>query len=435
MKYQAYTLNNINDLPQLEKLKNCEAFNSVKIVSQVLPFKTNNYVVNELIDWDNFENDPMFILNFPQKEMLHINDYINLSNLIGVGNNDKVKSTIHKIREAMNPHPAGQLEFNVPMLNGQRLMGMQHKYKETLLFFPSQGQTCHAFCSFCFRWPQFIGDKELKFALKEKELLIKYLREHEEITDLLITGGDPLVMRADILDKYISDILNADIPHLKTIRIGSKSLSFWPYRFLTDTDSDDLLRVFEKITKAGKSLAFMAHFNHPRELSTYAVEKAVTRILSTGAQIRTQAPLLDHINTNEQVWSSMWQKQVDLHMIPYYMFVARNTGANDYFGVSLAQAWDIYRKSFKSVGGISRTVRGPIMSCMPGKIRIVGISEIQNEKVFVLEFIQGRNPDWVGRPFFAKYDKNAMWYDELVPAFNDDQFFFEEFMNNLSIRA
>ncbi|MBN2166489.1 MAG: lysine 2,3-aminomutase [Marinilabiliaceae bacterium] len=431
MRYKAFTLQNINELPQFKKL-NKEVLNAIEIVSRVLPFKTNNYVVNELINWDNYENDPMFILNFPQKEMLHKKDFESINNLISKNSDiNQVKKEIKKIREGMNPHPAGQIEYNTPILNGQRLMGLQHKYKETLLFFPSQGQTCHAYCSFCFRWPQFIGDKEIKLALKESEYLIEYLKEHTEITDLLITGGDPLVMSADLLDKYISQILNANIQHLRTIRIGSKSLTFWPYRFLTDNDADDILRVFEKVQKAGKSLAFMAHFNHPQELSTPAVEKAIARIRSTGVQIRTQAPLLDHINTSDDIWSSMWQRQVNLGLIPYYMFVARNTGANNYFGVSLANAWNIYRSSIKKVSGIARTARGPVMSCMPGKIRINGVVEIRNEKVFVLEFIQGRNPDWVGKPFFAKYDKNATWYDDLVPAFNKEAFFFEDYMNNL----
>ena len=435
MKYKAFTLNNFKSIPQINNLTSGE-ITSVEVVSQILPFKTNNYVVNELIDWEDYKNDPLFILNFPQKDMVHAKDFNTISSLMHQSGNDKnINREISRIRSEMNPHPAGQIEYNVPVLNHQRLMGMQHKYKETLLFFPSQGQTCHAYCTFCFRWPQFIGQDELKFALKETDLLINYLKAHEEITDLLITGGDPMIMRAEILDRYISQILKADIAHLKTIRIGSKSLTFWPYRFITDPDADDILRTFEKVKKAGKSLAFMAHFNHPRELETQALEKAVKRILNTGAQIRTQAPLLDHINAHEDIWSNLWQKQVNLGMIPYYMFIARNTGANDYFGIPLSQAWSIFKGAFKKVSGISRTVRGPIMSCMPGKIRVVGITEINNQKVFVLEFIQGRNPEWVGQPFFAQFNKHAMWYDELEPALGKTQFFFEEFMDDLFIRA
>jgi L-lysine 2,3-aminomutase len=224
---------------------------------------------------------------------------------------------------------------------------------------------------------------------------------------------------------YVLFSLEADIPNLQTIRIGTKSISFWPYRFLTDGDADDILRVFEKVVRAGKSLAVMAHFNHYRELETEAVARAVSRIRQTGAQIRTQSPLLNHINADSEVWRKMWRKQVQMGMIPYYMFVARDTGAQHYFGVSLVQSWEIFRRSYIQVSGIARTVRGPSMSCTPGKVRIVGVSEVKGEKVFVCEFIQGRNPEWVGQPFFAKFDEQALWMDDLKPAFGEEKFFFE----------
>jgi KamA family protein len=425
MKYQNYLLHNYRKIPQIDKL-NKQDLRNIDVVGHVLPFKTNNYVVNELIDWDNFHEDPVFILNFPQKDMLKPEDFQRMSSVLEK-EHDKVaiKKAANAIRYKLNPHPAGQVH-NVPELNGQKLQGIQHKYDETILFFPTQGQTCHAYCTFCFRWPQFTGMNELKFAMKQIDYVIEYLKRHTEVSDILFTGGDPMVMKASILDHYITSLLEADIPHLQNIRIGSKSLSFWPYRYLTDNDADDVLRVFEKVTRAGKSLAFMAHFNHYRELETDAVARAVARIRETGAQIRTQSPLLNHINADGDIWSTMWKKQVSMGMIPYYMFIARDTGAQDYFGLSLARAWEIFRKAYTQVSGISRTVRGPSMSCTPGKIRIVGVSEVRGEKVFVCEFIQGRNSDWVGRPFFAKYDPRALWIDDLNPAFGQEEFFFEE---------
>ncbi|PWE01459.1 KamA family radical SAM protein [Marinilabilia rubra] len=425
MKYQIYSLHNYRNIPQIDKL-NEQDLRNIDVVGHVLPFKTNNYVVNELIDWDNFHEDPIFILNFPQKQMLHPEDFDNMSSVLDK-QTDKVvlKKAANEIRHKLNPHPAGQAQ-NVPELNGQKLPGIQHKYDETMLFFPTQGQTCHAYCTFCFRWPQFTGMDDLKFAMNQVEYVIEYLKVHPEISDILITGGDPMVMKASILDAYITKILDADIPHLQNIRIGSKSLSFWPYRYLTDNDADDILRIFEKVTKAGKSLAFMAHFNHHRELETEAVSKAVERIRQTGAQIRTQSPILNHINADSNVWSTMWKKQVNMGMIPYYMFVARDTGAQEYFGVSLSRAWDIFRNAYINVSGISRTVRGPSMSCTPGKVRIIGVSQVRGEKVFVCEFIQGRNREWVGYPFFAKYDPKALWMDDLKPAFGEKEFFFEE---------
>jgi len=432
MKYKAYARHNLPLLPTYKHLSE-EELHAIQVVSEALPFKTNNYVVNELIDWDNFQNDPMYILNFPQKGMLSDSQFRVLSAMLkNKVNKADLARHVAELRHELNPHPAGQMEHNVPSLQGKVLTGIQHKYRETMLFFPTQGQTCHAYCTFCFRWPQFTGINELKFAMKQPALIVAYLKENPSITDILITGGDPMVMKAGVLARYIDALLEADLPQLKTIRIGTKSLSFWPYRYLTDPDSDQLLELFKKVEDRGIHLAFMAHFNHPRELETDAVKEAISKIRKTGAQIRSQSPLLRYINDDPEIWADMWKKQVSLGIIPYYMFVARNTGAQSYFGVNLDQAHRIYRKAFHQVSGIARTVRGPSMSAGPGKNRIVGISEVQGEKVFVLEFLQGRNPNWVGQPFFAAYNEKAMWLNDLVPAFGAKEFFYQKEYDKLT---
>ncbi len=431
MNYKVYSLHNYRKLSALQKLSKEQLFD-IEVVGNVLPFKTNNYVVNELIDWDNYETDPMFILNFPQREMLKPLHYEQMATVLNTTRNKKlIREKADQIRIELNPHPAGQLELNVPELNGQKLPGIQHKYRETVLFFPSQGQTCHAYCTFCFRWPQFSGMDNFKFAMKEADLLVEYLKKHPSVTDILFTGGDPMIMSAKFLDAYISTLLKADLPQLKNIRIGTKSLSFWPYRYITDKDADDVLRVFEKVVKSGRHLAIMAHFSHPVELSTAAVKKAIKRIRATGAQIRTQSPVLNHINADPAIWSKMWQKQVALGLVPYYMFVARETGAQEYFSVPLVKTAAIYREAFSSVSGICRTVRGPSMSANPGKVRIVGVSEVQQEKIIVLNFIQARRPEWVGKPFFAKYDEKALWLNDLEPALGEEEFFYTREFNKI----
>jgi len=429
MKYKSYTLHNYKEIPQINKLNKEQLFN-IDIVSKILPFKTNSYVINNLIEWDNLENDPMYILNFPQKGMLKNKHFNEIEKSIKKGNE---KEIIRKIQKELNPQPAGQIELNVPKLNNEKLPGIQHKYKETILFFPSQGQTCHAYCTFCFRWAQFTGMNELKFATNQVNILIEYIKNNKNITDILITGGDPMIMSFNILSKYINSILNANIPHLKNIRIGTKSLSFWPYRFISDKDSDDIIRLFEKIIKSGKHLSIMAHFTHPKELSTDIVKKAIKRIRSTGAQIRTQSPIIQHINDNSNIWIDMWKKQVNLGLIPYYMFIPRNTGSQPFFAISLNKAFHIFKNSYNEISGLCRTVRGPVMSSNPGKICIDGVSEIVGKKFFILHFIQGRNKNWVNKPFFANFDENAIWFDELKPAFKDEFFFQKEFKNKYNV--
>ncbi len=425
-KFSIYDLRNLRKIPQIEALTEEQKF-EMEVVAQVLPFRTNSYVVEELINWGDVPNDPNFLLTFPQKDMLMPEHFDAVAKLLKLGAGRKeMQRTVNRIRRDLNPQPAGQLQHNVPRLDEQKLEGMQHKYRETVLFFPSQGQTCHAYCSFCFRWPQFVGDENLKFATRETERLIDYLRDNPQITDVLFTGGDPMVMKSRILCSYIDALLEADLPNLRTIRIGTKSLTYWPYKYLTDPDADEIINLFGRVNNSGKHLAIMAHFNHPNELQTEALAQAVERIRSTGAQIRTQSPILRHINEDADAWATMWRKQVDLGMIPYYMFIVRDTGAQHYFGISLMRAWEIFRDASQKVSGICRTVRGPSMSAHPGKIQVLGINEVRGEKIMTLTFLQGRNPDWIHRPFFARYDEDAIWLDELEPAFGEDKFFFEE---------
>ncbi|MBS3923348.1 MAG: lysine 2,3-aminomutase [Nitrosarchaeum sp.] len=427
-RIMSYTLANFRQLPQIQKLGEEKQF-EMEVVGNVLPFKTNNYVIEQLIDWNNIPNDPMFVLTFPQRGMLIPEHYAKMEAALKKGDKKEIQNTANEIRLQLNPHPAGQMELNVPTLkDGTKLYGMQHKYKETCLFFPSQSQTCHAYCSFCFRWPQFVGMDELKFAMREGEQLVQYLREHPEISDVLFTGGDPMIMKAKIFSTYINPLLEANLPNLRTIRIGTKALSYWPYKFLTDDDAEEMLDIFKRVVDKGIHLALMGHFNHVVELKTDAVKEAIKKVRATGAQIRTQSPILRHINDDSEMWAEMWKTQVQLGCIPYYMFVVRDTGAQHYFGIPLIEAQRIFREAYKKVTGLARTVRGPSMSATPGKVQILGIAEYGGEKLMVLRFLQGRNPDWVQIPFLAKYDEKAIWLDDLKPA-SGDKFFFEDELN------
>jgi KamA family protein len=422
-EYISYTLKNYQTLPQMSFVSN-EHLDAIEVVGRVLPFKTNNYVVEQLINWDNIPNDPIFTLSFPRKDMLNPEHYKTVRKLMDKQDRSHLNKYIEEIKLSLNPNPSGQ-RHNVPEFGGCRLDGMQHKYRETVLLFPRQGQTCFAYCSFCFRWPQFSSIDEFKFSMKpDIDLYLNYIRRHPEITDILLTGGDPMTMNCSILQRYIEPFFEPEMEHVRTIRIGTKSLAYWPYRYTTDKDADDILRLFDKVVKSGKHLSIMAHFNHYVELSTDEVKKAIARIRSTGAQIRTQSPVLRHINDDPEIWSTMWQKQVELGCSPYYMFIARETGAKYFFEVPLVKCQEIFRNAFQKVSGIARTARGPSMSCFYGKIQILGVDEINGKKVFVMRFIQGREPDWVAKPFFAEYDADATWITQLKPAFGD-KFFFE----------
>ncbi|GGD62985.1 KamA family radical SAM protein [Lacimicrobium alkaliphilum] len=423
--FKAYQHRQIDKIEQLKQLPEHLRF-QMKVVASVFPFRVNNFVIDELIDWDNVPNDPLFQLTFPQRGMLDDDSYARMASLLRTDpTSEQVMALAEDIRARLNPHPAGQTDHNVPQLDGERVEGMQHKYRETVLFFPAQGQYCHSYCTFCFRWAQFVG-KATRFNNNDAEQLHQYLREHKEVTDLLVTGGDPMVMRTVKLQAYLEALTQPEFDHIRTIRIGTKSLTFWPFRYVTDPDADALLELISKLVQAGKHVSFMAHINHVQELRTDITREAIRRIRATGAQIRSQAPLLNNINNDADMWANMWKEQTQLGIVPYYMFIERDTGAKRYFEIPLYKTWEIFRQAYKQVSGVSRTVRGPSMSAGPGKVEISGVAEIKGEKVFVLRFIQARNPDWVQLPFFAEYDETATWLNDLKPAFGEQKFFWQD---------
>ena len=425
--FKVYTQRDLDRIEALQRLPEETRF-EMRVVSSVLPFRVNQYVIDELIDWDRVPDDPIYQLTFPQRGMLEPGMFERMAEALRSGaGREAVQALARELRAELNPHPAGQMQLNIPRdEQGEPINGLQHKYRETVLFFPSQGQTCHSYCTFCFRWAQFVGDKSLRIATTEAERLHGYLERHREVTDLLITGGDPMVMKTKHLRAYLEPLLEPRFDHIQTIRIGTKALTFWPQRFVSDEDADELIAILERLVRAGKHLAIMAHYNHWQELRTDIAHRAIARLRATGAEIRAQGPLLAHINDDADDWARLWKEQVRLGIVPYYMFVERDTGARAWFEVPLARAWSIYREAMQQVSGLARTARGPSMSAGPGKVEVQGVTEIQGEKVFVLRFIQARNPDWVQRPFFARYDEQATWLDQLRPAFGEERFFFEE---------
>ena len=259
MKFKANTRRDLLRIAEKLQLSR-DQLTDMRAVSAVLPFRVNDYVIENLIDPKSIPNDPIFQLTFPQRGMLEEIDFQRMRDLVTKSASEsEIKLAADKIRGRLNPHPAGQMQLNVPSLGGEVVGGMQHKYQETVLFFPSQGQTCHAYCSYCFRWAQFVGDADLKFASREADQLVNYVRENPQVSSVLFTGGDPMVMKTSVLRRYIEPLLRADLPNLHSIRIGTKALAYWPYRFTEGEDADDFLRLIGEVKSAGKHFALMAH--------------------------------------------------------------------------------------------------------------------------------------------------------------------------------
>jgi len=411
-RYRAIGGDEFRSLPQFERLPR-DLQHALSVVGEVLPFRVNRYVVDELIDWDDVPDDPIFRLVFPHPSMIERDVFARIERGVRSGDRARLAQLVREAHRGLNANPGGQVELNVPLLDGKPLAGVQHKYRETLLFFPRPAQTCHAYCSYCFRWSQFIGDGSRRFASYETDSVVRYLKAHREITSVLITGGDPLVLHTAVLRRYVEPLLADDLEHVTTIRLGTKSLAFWPQRYVSDDDADDLVRFFETILKRGRRLILMAHYSHPRELSTASARSALRRVVDAGAAVYCQSPVMAGVNDSASAWVELLNVEVQMGAIPYYMFVLRNTGAYRHFALPLVRAHAIYREALASVSGLARTLRGPVMSTEQGKVVLDGVARGEGGALFSLRFLQARDPSRVGVPFFARYDADAIWFDEL----------------------
>jgi len=419
-RFKAITVNALDEWAEkYPRLK--EKVEDIRTSALIFPFKASPYLVAELIDWDregDISEDPFYRLVFPTMAMLNEEHRTLLEDAVASKDPARRKEAVHQIRSALNPHPAGQKQLNAARPGMENLTGVQHKYDETVLFFPAAGQTCHAYCTYCFRWAQFIGDSDLRFAQKEASSLFEYLNQHKEVSDILFTGGDPLFMQTRMLKEYFKPFEDPDfMPHIRNLRIGTRTLTFWPKRFTHDDDADELIELLRRVQERGnRHIAIMAHLSHYRELSTPRVQHAIRRLRGeAGVNIRSQSPVMKGINDDSEVWARKWREEVRLGIVPYYMFVARDTGAQHFFDVPLARAHRLYSDAIRSTSGLCRTARGPSMSCTPGKVEVTGVQEIMGQPAFILRFLQCRDEAWIGKTFFAKYDPEAVWYDDLKP--------------------
>ncbi|MFF3316598.1 KamA family radical SAM protein [Streptomyces sp. NPDC003035] len=393
-----------------------------EVVGHVLPFKVSAHVTDQLIDWSRAPDDPLYRLVMPHRDMLASADFAAVEAARDAGE-QRLRLTVSGVRDRLDPYPqpnpypqpSGRPRRDTPE-DGQ---GLQQEDAETLLVFPRQGQTCHSYCAYCFRWPQFTGETATRPPVSGPEAMTAHLDRHPEITDVLLTGGDPLVMRTELLDAYVAPLLAEERrDRIRTVSIGTKAVSFSPERFLTAPDADDLLRLFERVVASGRRLALTLHVSHPRELHPEPARHALRRLRDTGAVLRSQAPVVRHVNDDPDVWARMWQEGVELGIVPCSMFVERDAGPRRYFGLPLSRALTVYADALRQVSGpagAARASRGPVMSTELGTIAIEGIAHLPDGPAFALRVLRARDPALVGTLAHARYDPVAQGWSDLVP--------------------
>ncbi|SNR68348.1 KamA family radical SAM protein [Desulfurobacterium atlanticum] len=282
------------------------------------------------------------------------------------------------------------------------LTGLQHKYGETALLLATN--RCAGYCRHCFR-KRLVGistDETVKLF----EKAVEYIKEHKEITNVLISGGDPLVLPTEIIEHFLSEL--SKIEHLKFIRIGSRTPVFYPMRIIND---EKLLNILSKHSTTKKRIYLVTHFNHPREITEEA-KKAVDCLIRHGVIVSNQAVLLKGVNDNPETITTLMKELTAAGVVPYYLFQCRPVKrVKKHFQVPLKKGYQIVEKAKQKLDGHAKRFKY-IMSHKTGKIEIVGII---GDEIY-LKYHQAKQPSKVGKLFKRKLTPDAGWLDDLEPA-------------------
>jgi lysine 2,3-aminomutase len=279
--------------------------------------------------------------------------------------------------------------------------GCQHKYASTALLLVSD--VCGAYCRFCFRKRLFKDEVESEVSLDVEEGLA-YIAAHPEITNVLLTGGDPLILSANRLDKILSAL--RAIPHVKIIRLGSKMIAFAPMRIKDDAQ---LLEVLARHSREDARIYVMGHFNHPRELTAEALA-CVGALQRAGATVVNQSPLLRGVNDNPLVLSELLDRLSWAGITPYYLFQNRPVAGNADFVVPLREAYAAVEEAKAQTSGLGKRVKF-VMSHASGKIEVLAV---EGDRIY-LKYHQARNPADAGRFMICHLPDRADWFDQLEP--------------------
>ena len=354
-------LTKLEQIPQLSAIERKQ----LERVNELFIFRSNEYY-QSLIDW-NDPDDPIRRIVVPDTQELS-----------GWGELDA----------------SNEEKFT-------KVKGLEHKYTSTALLLVNE--VCAAYCRFCFRKRLFMNENEE--VTKDISEGLEYIREHPEITNVLLTGGDPMIMSTSKLAPIIQQI--REIDHVKIIRIGTKIPAFNPYRILNDPSLHEMIRTY---STDEKKIYIMAHFNHPKELTAVAV-KGLNKLMQSGAIVVNQTPLIKGVNDDPDILAELFNRLSFIGVPPYYVFLCRPTLGNEPFAVPVEKGYKIFEKARSKCSGLAKRSR-LVMSHETGKVEVVGMSDGQ---VF---FKYNRSVDIENDGKFLIFDSNpdAYWFDDYEEA-------------------
>jgi lysine 2,3-aminomutase len=353
----------ISSISELDNLVGLapKAREKMETVTDQFPFRSNEYYLS-LIDWKD-GHDPLRRIVIPDSR---------------------------ELKTGGSTDPSCEKDYT-------KKPGLQHKYDQTGLLLLTD--VCGGICRFCFRKRLFMSDEPE--TVKDVSENIEYIREHKEITNVLLTGGDPLTLETRQLESVLRQL--REIEHVNIIRIGSKMLAYNPYRILND---QDLLYVLSRYSTPEKRIYLMAHFNHPRELTDVSIQ-AAEALRKVGVMVVSQTPILNGINDDPETLTTLFCRLSFAGISPYYVFQCRPTTGNQFFQVPVEQSYEILQKSWQACSGLAKRARF-VMSHATGKIEMVGKTA---EHVF-MRYHQSADPANIGKFMVFKSNPVARWFDD-----------------------
>ncbi len=279
--------------------------------------------------------------------------------------------------------------------------GLQHKYNQTALILSTN--QCAAYCRFCFR-KRLVG-------LSNQEILINfekavdYIKQHKEIDNVLISGGDSFALQTPVIEKFIKALIN--IPHLAYIRFGTRVPIVLPDRIYEDKK---LLKILKKYSKI-KQIHIISHFNHPKELTKQSI-RAIKALQNSNVKINNQTVLMKGVNDNSDTLAELFNKLTKLKVFPYYLFQCRPVKrVKKGFQVPIKQGIKIFENAKKQVKGdiICKRIKY-VMSHPTGKIEILGML---NNNEIILKYHQPKDLNDSGKILKKRITKDTAWFDKL----------------------
>ncbi len=360
-------MKHLTKIEQLEQLSEQER-TQLKKVAETFSFRSNDYYLS-LINWDD-PDDPIRTIIIPHS---------------------------HELEKWGRLDPSDEESYTI-------IPGLEHKYHSTALLLISN--VCEGICRYCFRKRVFIDPQ--RTYLRDTAAAMQYITEHKEITNVLLTGGDPLVLKTSKLDNIIRQL--REIEHVQVIRIGTKMPAFNPYRI---TEDPALLEMISNYTTEQKKIYIMTHFVHPRELTDVAI-KSVNLLQKAGALLANQTPLIRGVNSNPEVLAELLGKLSFIGAVPYYIFQCRPAIGNKAYSVPIEKGYEIVEQAKSMVSGLAKRVRYT-MSHTTGKIEILG-----KTKDFVyFKYHRAADDQDSGRFLVFKSNPDAYWFDDYDEVVHD----------------